>query len=171
MGPPPGSGAQCYHRDGDTLVVDNGGVLPNVCILTGQPATERVHKKLQWVPPWIAILLVFCSPIVYLLVMLATRRTGEIDFAVSEAAKARRRTGIIAGVGGSFASLAVVLIGLQAPDLTPLLALMGAIGFIVSLVVGITLSNLFTVKKIDGQLLYLRVRPAALAALEALERR
>ena len=158
----PGAPAQ-YWLEGDELVAHKGAVLPDLCIFSGEHAPAgRVTKTLQWFPPWVGALVIFSAPIA-LIVMLVLRKKGELSYCVGPAATKRRTSGILLATVGSFVTIAAGIGGIAA-DL-PLVGVVGFVAFFVVLIVGIVRAQLFQVKKIDQQMIRIKVKPAFLQAL------
>ncbi len=154
-----------YRIEGDLLVVEKGASLPDICIYSGERGDSRVQRKLQWAPPWLAVVVVI-SPLIYLILYFIMRKTGEIDFALSPAARARRQTGIWVGVGGSILSLLLVFAGIAGESVG--LAVLGGFGFLIAIIVGAVMANLVRVQKIDERYIYLKPKSAVLAAFARL---
>lgn len=151
-----------YHVQGDCLVVEKGTALPDICVLTGQRTQgDRVQRKLQWAPPWLAVVVVI-SPLIYIIIYFIMRKTGELSFALSPEARKRRQTGILIGVGGSILAVGM-MIGAIAADSVGLVPL-AALGLLVAIIAGVMMANLFRVQKIDEHHIYLKLKPAALNA-------
>lgn len=146
---------------GEQLVVRHGTVLPDLCIATGAPTGGSIvaNRKLQWVPPWIGILFVL-SPLIGLIV----RKNGTLSYYVSAEQKARRKNGILIGLGAIGASFLFFVIA-GAADV-PALAILGGLGFLAGIIVAIVVGQPFQVRKIDKEYIYLKVKPPFAAAIQ-----
>lgn len=150
-----------YLIHGDTLVAPKGAVLPDVCIYSGEPSRDRVQRKLVWVPPALAALVVI-SPLIYLIVYFIVRKTGTLDYSLGEAARKRRQSGIAIAIGSIGVFVALLFIGLNtdAGSFIPLALLL----FIVGLVVGTLRARVVQLVKIDKTHIHLKLPPAAAQA-------
>lgn len=163
----PGAGTQ-YWFEGEELVAHKGAHLPDVCIYSGEPAGEgRINKKLQWYPPWVGALVIISAPIAVIM-MLVLRKQGELSYCIGAQAKKRRTTGILIATVGSIALMGIGIVGL-ANDV-PVLGILGMLGFVVALIAGIVMAQLFQVKKIDDAMIRIKVKPAFLEAMARLPR-
>jgi hypothetical protein len=143
-----------WQLNGDILVAEKGAVLPGLCVWSGEPATHRVNRMLTWAPPWTAMMGV--------ILILIFRKTGRLDFAVSELARKRKTSGVLMVVG-SFLAL-VLCIAAGAATNAPAVFLVGILAFFVLLVVGLMRMQPFRLVKIDKTHIYIKLRPPAAAA-------
>ncbi len=154
-----------YYMSGQTLVADKGTALPELCLYSGQPTQgKRVTKKLVWATPAISILMVI-SPLIYLIVYFIVRKSGMLEYSLSDEARSRRTSGIVITLGGIFASIVLLFYG--ADQHSPPMIL-GALGLmIVALIVGLVRSLVVRIAKIDANHIHLKLRPEAAQAFEA----
>jgi hypothetical protein len=152
------------YQLGDKLVLRKGTVLPDLCVVTGQPTGGQMkHRSLGWIPPWVAILFVL-SPAIGLIVALIVRKSGDVTFGWSLPARSKRTRGVLVGLGVLFSTFALVGLGI-ATEL-PGIALLGLVTFIVGLVMAIVSGQPFQVAKIDKEFIHLKVKPAFLTAMQ-----
>ncbi len=148
--------AHGWRLEADRLIARKGTVLPPICIWSGAPTSGmRVRRTLSWAPTWIAILAL--SPIVYLVVYLLVRKTGELDYALGEAARKRQRAAAIIGGGGAIVAGALGFAGAEF-DL-PLLIVMATGLFLVAFVAALVLARAIRPVKIDKEFIYLKLPP------------
>jgi hypothetical protein len=151
-----------WRLEGDKLIVDKGATLPSLCVYDGSAVGGApVHKKLTWVPPWVTIL-VLLSPVIYIIVALVVRKTGEIGYYLSEEAKRRRATGVTLMIASFVALVGFVIVSVAAE--TPALILVGMLAFLLLLIVGAVRMKTFMLTRIDEQSLHFKLRPSALEA-------
>jgi uncharacterized membrane protein len=115
----------------------------------------RTRRTLSWVPSWLAILAL--SPIVYLIVYLFVRKTGELDYALGERARKRQRAAVFVGVGGAVAAVALLVLGASF-DL-PLLIVVATVVFLATVIVAAVFGRMVRTVKIDKEFIYLKLRP------------
>lgn len=153
-----------YQRVGDVLIVSKGATLPlNICIATGQASDGvPVTKKLQWANPLIA-LTILINLLVYFIVYLIARKTGELTYAFSPEFRKRRMYGILLAVVGPI--LSIVLMGVGFGNNMEGLGLLGLLGIVGTLIAGALMSQPFRIKKIDDNFIHLKLKPEVFAAL------
>jgi hypothetical protein len=153
-----------FFRDGDALVVRKGSMLPDVCVMTGAPTGgNAVTKTLTWVPPWVVVLFVLISPIIGVIVMMIVRKSGVLTYCISREAQAKRRMGILIGVGLLLGGIGLIVAGIAAE--VAALALVGFVAFLAGIIVAAVTGAPFRVNKIDKDYIYLRVKPEFWAGL------
>lgn len=157
-----------YYREGQDLVIRKESTLPEICIRTGQPTSGRMRtKKLSWVPPWTIIVFVLIR-LIGLICMLVARKTANITFSLSEEAEAKRKQGLMIGLGVAGVSLLVTIGGFSmASDSGAILGLVGFLGLFVGIIVAAVLHRPYQMRKMAGDYVYLRLKPVALDAFEA----
>ncbi|HAB15493.1 MAG TPA: DUF4339 domain-containing protein [Verrucomicrobiota bacterium] len=148
-------------RDGKVLVMARGAQLPPRCVRCNAAGTWRRKRKLQWIPPWVYLLL-FCGLLPLLIVALITRQTGEAEISLCE--RHRQRRARVIGIGW-----VAVLLGLagwiggcaytinQVGDSRGVVAV--AFGILISLIGWVVVSSAASVlapRKIDADRLHLR---------------
>ena len=154
-----------YWREGDLLVVNKGATVPpEVCIATGRAGDgQLIRKTLQWAHPAVAIAILF-NVIIYIILYLVMRKTGEIGYGFSTAFRNRRRNGILLAILGPVACTFLTIVGFDNRGLEWLGAI-AAIGIIATLIVGIIMAQPFRIQKIDEHRVYLKVKPEVFSAL------
>lgn len=157
-----------YYREGQELVVRKESTLPEICIRTGQPTSGRMRtKKLSWVPPWTVIVFVIIR-VVGLICMLVARKTANVTFSLSEEAEAKRKQGLMVGLGVAGVSLVVMIGGFaMESDTGAMLGIAGVVGLFVGILLAALLHRPFQLRKMAGDYVYLRLKPVALDAFEA----
>ena len=154
----PGQYGQAFWRQGDELVVRKGAVLPDRCIATGVPTGgNAVTKELTWVPPWIGILFVLISPIIGLIVMLIVRKKGSLTYFVSAPVQAKRKTGVLVGVGLIVGSI-LMFVGGAAMEAVAVI-LLALVVFLAGIIVAAAVGMPFRLTKIDNDNIYIKVKP------------
>ena len=162
----PGTAGGGWRLVADTLIVEKGAKLPPICVFNGEPTEgQRVNRKLGWAPPAV-IMLVALAPLLGLILVLALRKTGRIDYALSQAARQRRKSAVLIILGGIAAFVALIALTV-AMESAPL-ALAGLVVFFVTLVVGLVRLQPFRIVKIDKTRIHLKLRPEATRAFARL---
>lgn len=155
------SGGGRFRVQGNTLIVERDATLPALCIFTGEPTLgQRERRRLAWAPPWTAVFVI--SPLLYLIVYLIVRKRAWLDYALSERARARRRTGLRTLFGGIVAAIALGFVGGYAG--VPLLIVFSPFVFLIVLVVGMVYGRVLQVTRIDQAHVHLKLRPEAAQA-------
>jgi hypothetical protein len=150
-----------FRVQGNTLIVERDGTLPALCIFSGEPTLgQRERRRLAWAPPWTAVFVI--SPLLYLVVYLIVRKRAWLDYALSERARARRRSGLYTLFGGIAAAVALGFIGGFAD--MPLLIVFAPLVFLVVLVFGMIKGRVLQVIRIDQTHVHLKLRPEAAQA-------
>jgi hypothetical protein len=153
-----------FYPMGDQLVVRKGTVLPDICVVSGQPTGGMMkHRNLSWIPPWVGILFVI-SPLLGLIVMMFVRKSGPITHAWSAEARSKRTKGIIIGL--SILASTFLLIGIGIAADAPALAALSMVTFITGLIMAIVMGQPFRVAKIDNEFIYLKMKPAFMSAMQ-----
>ena len=154
-----------YYVSGLLLVADKGAALPDLCLYSGKPTSaKRVTKKFSWAAPGLA-LLVLVSPLIYIIAYFIVRKTGTLEFSLSEEARSRRTSGIVIALGGTAASFVLFSVAAGTESRA---ALLGALALMLTaLIVGSVRSRVIQVAKIDERHVHLRLRPEAAQAFEA----
>jgi hypothetical protein len=158
--PSPGMQQQWWF-EGETLVVPRGGMLPiDLCVKTGQPTQHApVKRTLVWVHPLVAISVI--SPIIFIILYLILRKTGELAYGVSPEFVQRRRIGVGVIVG----TLALFVLSIVAESGAAMV--LALLLFLVGVIVGLRLMTPFSIRKIDKQLIRLKVDDRFRQALAA----
>lgn len=147
------------------LIVEKGTALPDLCLYSGEPTVgKRVTKKLWWAPPTLALLIVV-SALIYLIVYFIVRKSGTIEYSLSEDARNRRTSGIVVGFGG--VALSFVLLAVAAEQNSGGMILGALALMILALVFGILRARVIHVARIDHTHIHLRLRPETAQAFAA----
>ena len=137
-----------YYVEKRQLWVTDGVELPDICIMTGERVADgkRRKKKLYWSNPWL-ILLIFLSPLVYVIVYYIVRKGFTFHYSITPKALMKRRIAVLFSsllVFGSFAgSVILISMGGEYAGMGGLLLLFG----IVSLLLLSYFLNAFRPKK------------------------
>lgn len=70
-------------RQGDLLVMHKAAPLPDICLKSNEPATERLKRKLSWHHPAI-YLVILAHILIYLVIALIVRKTATIYIPLTE---------------------------------------------------------------------------------------
>ncbi|HYQ18319.1 MAG TPA: hypothetical protein VEQ58_21235 [Polyangiaceae bacterium] len=147
-----------FALSGDVLICDLGASLPRLCVFSGEPTEGRISRKLSWAPQW-SLTLAAVSPLIGFVVYMFVRKTGQLEYGLSEAAKKRKTSGLLIAIGGGVGGVVLASAGAGA-DL-PALALVGGVLALVAVIVGAVRAQLLRIVKIDKQHIQLKLRPAA----------
>jgi hypothetical protein len=152
-----------FYPMGDQIVLRKGTVLPDVCVVTGQPTGGMMkHRNLSWIPPWVGFIFLV-SPIIGLIVMMFVRKSGPVTYAWSAEARSKRKSGLIIGLSVLASTFLFIAIAVAA-DL-PGLIFLSIVSFITGLIMAIVMGQPFQVRKIDQEFIHLKVKPAFMAAM------
>jgi hypothetical protein len=155
--------SSAFRVEGDRLIILKDAVLPPICVWNGEPAPEGyVQRNLTWVPQWTAVFAL--SPLIYIIIFMVVKKTGGLRYALSEAARKRRRSGIIIAVGGVLASVVLMIAG--GASNAPVLLVVGIFAMLITLIVGAVRARVLTIVKIDKTHIHLKLPPAAQRAFE-----
>lgn len=148
-----------FRLEGETLIVDKGATLPNLCLYDGSAVRGApTQKTLTWVPPWVTLLVVL-SPLIYIIVYLVVKKTGAVGYYLGEEARRRRTSGVVLLVASFFALFAFI-VGAGLAD-APVLILLGFVAFLTLLIAGALRMKVFVLTRIDEHSLHFKLRPAA----------
>jgi len=78
-------------REGRLLVVRDGAILPEVCIVTNQPTTAGDWRKrvlLTWTPSWV-IITILVNVLVLLILALVLRKKAWVTYSLTRITRAR----------------------------------------------------------------------------------
>jgi len=139
---------------GDVLVVRKGARLPHACVKCGLPGDGKpVRKTYYWHEPWVWVT-ILAGLLVYVIIALIIRQSGQIEFALCSQHRAKRRNGVIIGLLGLFGGIGLfVAAGMQNEAyLVPL----GIFVMLAGAIVGLIMARVLTPKRIDTHFLWLR---------------
>lgn len=148
-------------RQGNILIVHRLAQFPPYCVRTNQPTNRYDEWTFRWHSPWVYLLLLF-NILILAIVALVISKKITLQVPVSEYWRGVRFQRIligwitaIVGICGSIA-LGVLLSHTANEAVGPLLAVLGAIVFlIVGLIIG-TSGRVLTPTKIDGDYAWLK---------------
>jgi hypothetical protein len=169
--PAPPSKYPGLWREGNILVMHKLAPLPDVCLLSNQPAERRLKKKLQWHHPAVALAILIAVPVYIILAIIFTKR-ATIQMPLSQEWYERRQRRMIFAWGTGFACIALIVISvvLTAQTNQPaylLLLLVGFVGGIITLIAGQAMVGLVSPKRMTDDYIWLKgVSPAFLDRLD-----
>ena len=102
-------GGVMFFRDGRFLVVRDGAVLPETCVVTNEPAESgswRKRVKIAWTPPWV-YLLILVNIIVLLIVSMIVQKKARITYSLGR--RSRRKIVLRRWVASLLLMLSVAL--------------------------------------------------------------
>lgn len=167
-GQPWSSATQDFYREGNDLVVRKESSLPDLCLRTGQPTGGRFRtKKLSWIPPWTIVVFIVIR-LIGLICMLVARKTAHLTFALSEEAEAKRKQAVMIGLGVMGVGIVLVAGGVaMESDAGVGAGLLGGVAMFVGIILAAVLNRPYQLRKMAGDYMYLRLKPAALEAFDA----
>ena len=172
----PGYGATGF--DGVGLVMSKGAVAPDRCVKCNRPTEGyRLRRSLSWHHPALFFLIIFPGLLIYAIVALCVRKTGQVTVGLCPAHRAARRrnmaiawlTGLI-GLGLLIGG-PVMASNYRGPGDAPGFAFMvlgGIVLLLFGLIFGATAVPVVTARRIDEHYVYMR--KAGRAFLESLPR-
>jgi hypothetical protein len=136
-----------FWRSGPLLMARDGTVLPARCVkCNGQVHEPLKRHRFYWHhPAFFALLLL--NAIIYIIVALIVRRRAEVTFGLCPAHRRKRNQGILIGVGGVVASIALIVGG--AVLNTPVLSLVAIFALVISIIVAISMGRPLLPARID----------------------
>lgn len=165
-GPPQG-----LWRDGDTLVLRIGTLLPPRCVKSNEPETSTWRRKLAWHPPWVFVL-ILVHLLIYIIVALIFTKRATFDFPLSQTWRARRRNALLVGWGIALLGVATfiagcVLAGERSTETAGIIVMLGSIALpLIGLAWGVLRGRLLSPQKIDDNFAWIKgVSPDYLATL------
>jgi hypothetical protein len=168
--PPPGKYPGLW-REGSILVMHKLAPLPDICLLSNQPAERRLQKKLQWHHPALA-LTIFLGLLVYVILAIILTKRATIQMPLTQEWYERRQRRLIFAWGTGLACIALMVLGIVLTAQTEhpeylLLLLAGFIGGLITLIAGQALIGLVAPKRITDDYVWLKgVSPEFLNRLE-----
>ena len=146
---------------GNLLVMDRHARLPNVCLLTGRPATKWVEREVSYYPAAVhLVLLVGIVPYVFYLLNLST--VVKIEIGLCERCFERQRLrlffGKLLGGLGTAGILGAISLGLitKEHEVATVLIFLSAVIGTAGLALFLWGGRLVTAKKIDEDYIWLR---------------
>jgi len=149
---------------GDVLIVRKGARLPYACVKCGQPSDGKpVRKTYYWHEPWVWVT-ILAGVLVYVIIAILIRQSGQIEFALCSQHRARRRNGVIISLLGVFGGIALFVAAGMSNE--PYLVPFGIVVLLGGAITGLLMARVLTPKRIDMHFLWLRgVGPAFLQTL------
>lgn len=169
--PPKPSAFAGLWRDGNLLVLHKLAPLPEICVVSNEPTTLRIRRKLQWHHP-LLVLTVFIGVPVYIILALILTKRATIQLPLTEEWIARRqRRMIFAWVTGLlFVGLIVggIALAIQMDDPSYLfLMVLGIVGGLAALIGGQATVGLVAPKRMTDDYIWLKgIHPDYLNRLE-----
>jgi hypothetical protein len=157
-------------RDGKRVVLSRTASLPPRCVKSNEPAEEWLKRNLTWHPPWVFVTILL-SPLIYIIVALATRKTACVRVPLTLARFRRRRRIILLAwllfLGGIAALVAAAVASAdRQSSLSPILALGGLAAILISPFLGLAVASPVAPTKMDDKYIWLRgVHPAIVGDL------
>jgi hypothetical protein len=158
-------------RQGNLLVMHKLAPLPDICLLSNQPATRRLKRNLQWHHPLIA-LSILAGVLIYVILALILTKRATIHIPLTDDWYERRKRRLIFSWVAGLVFLAMMIVGfalaISLDDGTyALLIPVGFIGGLIALVAGTSLCGLVHPKRITDEYVWLKgVHPDFLNRLE-----
>jgi hypothetical protein len=106
-----------FHK-GDLLVVHKQAVLPDRCVKSNEPTSERLKRKLMWHHPALYFLILI-NLLVYALVALIVRKSATFDIPLAPRYKAARIKWMVIAWSMIFVSLALFILGIAMSEQNP----------------------------------------------------
>jgi predicted Zn finger-like uncharacterized protein len=149
---------------GDVLVVRKGARLPHACVKCGLAGDGKpVRKTYYWHEPWIYIT-ILAGVLVYAILAIVIRQSGQIEFALCSQHRARRRNGVIISLLGVFGGIALFVAAGMSNE--AYLVPFGILVLLGGAITGLIMARVLTPKRIDTHFLWLRgAGPAFLQTL------
>jgi hypothetical protein len=154
--PAPAQQTGGIFQKGKLLIVHKQAVLPDLCIKSNEPTSERLKRKLMWHHPAVYLVILF-NLLVYVIVSLIVRKTATFNIPLAARYKAARVRWMIIAWSMAFLSIALFIVGLatiDSPSATALSALcliQFPFALITSILIGIFGCRVIYAKKIDDQ--------------------
>ena len=143
-------------QKGKLLIVHKQAVLPDRCVKSNEPTSDRLKRKLTWHHPAIYLVILF-NLLVYVIVAMIVRKTAAFDIPLATRYKAARVKWMIIAWSMAFVSIALFILGIAMADRpgNPLLSGLCLLQFpftlLMSLMIGIFGCRVIYAKKIDDQ--------------------
>ena len=168
---PTGAPFQGLWRQGNVLVMHKLAPLPDICLKSNLPATQRLKRKLQWHHPAIG-LTVLAGVLVYLILAMVLTKRATIQIGLTDEWMEIRRRRILYAWGMVLISILLIIAGVMfvdpADSVLPVVAMMaGGVLFLVGLLYGQYAPALVSPKRMTDDYIWLKgVHPDFLDRLE-----
>lgn len=154
-----------YYEEDGCLVIRKNSRLPPLCVGTGEPAEADLKTRtIRHIQTWTIWTVIFLSPLIGLILMFTTQRLYPVTFAVSERARARRKAGILTGIGVMVAAAALWYLAITIRS--GMLILVAVFATWAAIFVLVARGQPYRVRKADGDYVYLQLHADALYAFE-----
>jgi len=158
-------------RDGHLLVMHKLAPLPEICVVSNEPTTLRIRRKLQWHHP-LLVLTVFIGVPIYIILALILTKRATIQLPLTEEWIARRQRRMIfawaAGLLCVGLSVGGIVMAIQMDDPSYLfLLVLGIVGGLAALIGGVAAVGLVAPKRMTDDYIWLKgIHPDFLDRLE-----
>jgi len=156
-------------RQGNVLVMHKRAPLPDICLKSNQPATQRLKRNLSWHHPAVFIL-VLVSLLIYVIVALIIRKTATIHIALSDQWIALRRRRMTIAWTTILLCVAMIAVGALNADSTnwgPFAIVFGVSAFLVAAIYGLLACRMVWPQRMTDDYIWLKgAHPDFLARLE-----
>jgi hypothetical protein len=156
-------------RQGNILVMHKLAPLPDICLLSNQPATKRLSRTMYWHQPWIYIVFLI-SPVIYFIVAVIVQKNATIRIGLNDEWYARRQRRMLVSWLTVFAFLALLGVGVanvDSADWAPLAIIAGIVGGLAAMITGLLICRLVTPDRITDEYVWVKgVHPDFLNRLD-----
>ncbi len=136
-----------FRREGPYLVTGTEVTLPPRCVKCNAPVEGALkRKRYYWHHPAIFLVIVL-NLLLYAVVAIIVRKSAIVTFGLCPAHKRKRTGAILGGVLGIFASIGIMTFGIGQQQ--PILALVGLVGIVASIVVAAVMGRALLPTRID----------------------
>ncbi|HEX5102868.1 MAG TPA: hypothetical protein VFV87_03605 [Pirellulaceae bacterium] len=146
-------------RQGNVLVMHKLAPLPDICLLSNQPATRRLKRTMYWHNPLFYII-VLISPLIYIIVALIVQKNATIQMPLTEEWYGRRQRRMLFAWGAALAGAALIggAIALSDAlgDSAALIAVGGILLALGGLIYGLIACRLVTPERITDQYVFIK---------------
>lgn len=149
---PLGSGHSAW-TSGKQLITQSNADLPACCVKCGEASTRTLKRKLYWHHQAI-YLLVLVSPIIYIIVAMIVRKSGQLLVPLCDRHLASRKQGILIAWFMVLLSFGCLVAGISYEE--PAFFIAFALLLIIGLITGIARSRTVVPTKIDDQYMHLK---------------
>ena len=125
-------------------------LLPQVCVVTGEPTTDIKRRTFRWTPPWVGIL-ILGGLLPYLIVAMILRKDITVDVPIVPGKKGHWLWRQLFALFGVLGCIGLVVVGIalsnepggrnQGPDIGLYTALAAGVGLLFVLIVALILQN------------------------------
>jgi hypothetical protein len=143
----PHAGHGMFWRSGSILMACDGAMLPARCVkCDGQVHEPLKRRRFYWHhPAYFALLLL--NAFIYIIVAVIVRRRAAVTFGLCPTHRRKRNRGILIGVAGGVASVALIVAGAALG--APLLSLISIFALVISIIVAISMGRALIPSRID----------------------